>query len=138
MTNGGEPMEVQFIDHFTLSVQPHELETLRAFYTETFGLNEGPRPNFNFPGHWLYLGSRPVVHLAANVPAGTEVADGSLSTGKFNHVSFRCKDVAGVRRQLTKLGIQFREAPVPGFPLHQIFVHDPAGLMIELTFDMPE
>jgi hypothetical protein len=46
--------------------------------------------------------------------------------------------VPGVRKRLTELGLKFREAPVPGFPLHQIFLHDPAGLMIELTFDMPE
>ena len=42
-------MELQFIDHFTLSVRPHELESLREFYTETFGLEEGRRPNFPFP-----------------------------------------------------------------------------------------
>lgn len=131
-------MDVQFIDHFTLSVRPHELAKLRTFYTETFGLKEGRRPDFNFPGHWLYLGNRPVVHLAANLPDDIEVADGVMSTGKFNHVSFRAKDVAGTRARLKQLGVEFREAPVPGFPLHQIFVHDPAGLMIELTFDMPE
>lgn len=131
-------MEIQFIDHFTLSVRPHELAALRAFYTETFGLKEGKRPAFNFPGHWLYLGARPVVHLAANLPEDAVVPDGVMATGKFNHVSFRAKDVAGTRKRLTDLGVKFREAPVPGFPLHQIFVHDPMGLMIELTFDMPE
>lgn len=131
-------MEVQFIDHFTLSVRPHELDKLRAFYTETFDLKEGPRPNFDFPGHWLYLGQRPVVHLAANLPDDVVVPDGAMATGKFNHVSFRTKDVAGTRARLTRLGVKFHEAPVPGFPLHQIFVHDPMGLMIELTFDMPE
>ncbi|HEX9841993.1 MAG TPA: hypothetical protein VGC20_04560 [bacterium] len=62
-------MEIQFIDHFTLSVRPHELEPLREFYTTIFGLKEGKRPDFSFPGHWLYLEGRPVVHLAANLPA---------------------------------------------------------------------
>src|SRR5262249_7547133 len=61
-----------------------------------------------------------------------------MATGKFNHVSFRCKDTEAVRRKLRAQGLPFREAPVPGFPLHQIFLHDPAGLMIELTFDIPE
>jgi hypothetical protein len=28
------------------------------------------------------------------------------------------------------------EAPVPGWPLHQVFVHDPKGLKIEMTFDL--
>jgi catechol 2,3-dioxygenase-like lactoylglutathione lyase family enzyme len=131
-------MDVQFIDHFTLSVRPHELEPLRAFYTATFGLTEGPRPDFSFPGHWLYLEGRPVVHLAANLPAEVEVPDGTLATGKFNHVSFRCKDLEATRKHLGELGLKFREAPVPGFPMHQVFLHDPAGLMIELTFMLPE
>ena len=131
-------MELQFIDHFTLSVREHELEPLRAFYTETFGLEEGRRPDFPFPGHWLYLNGRPVVHLAANLPEDWEAPDGAIKTGKFNHVSFRCKDLESTRKRLTEKGLKFREAPVPGFPLHQVFLHDPAGLMIELTFDTPE
>lgn len=131
-------MEIEFIDHFTLSVRPHELEPLRRFYTETFGLTEGRRPDFRFPGHWLYMDGRPVVHLAANLPDDVEVADGAMATGKFSHVSFRCKNLEAVRQRLNDLGMKFREAPVPGFPLHQVFLHDPAGLMIELTFATPE
>ncbi len=131
-------MELQFIDHFTLSVRPHELELLREFYTNTFGLEEGRRPDFPFPGHWLYLDGRPVVHLAANVPDDIEVPDGKMATGKFNHVSFRCKNLDAARQRLNEIGLKFRETPVPGFPLYQIFLHDPVGLMIELTFDVPE
>ena len=131
-------MDLQFIDHFTLSVRPHELEPLRQFYTGVFGLEEGKRPDFPFPGHWLYMQGRPVVHLAANLPEDWEVPDGSMVTGKFNHVSFRCKDMEATRKRLSEAGVEFREAPVPGFPMHQIFVHDPAGLMIELTFMLPE
>ena len=131
-------MELQFIDHFTLSVRENELEPMRAFYAETFGLEEGRRPDFPFPGHWLYLNGRPVVHLAANLPDDWEVPDGTMKTGKFNHVSFRCKNLESTRKRLSDQGVKFREAPVPGFPLHQVFLHDPAGLMIELTFDTPE
>ena len=131
-------MELQFIDHFTLSVRPHELELLREFYTNTFGLEEGRRPDFPFPGHWLYLNGRPVVHLAANLPDDIDPPDGTMATGKFNHVSFRCKGLEATRQRFNKMGLKFREAPVPGFPWHQIFVHDPIGLKIELTFDVPE
>jgi len=131
-------MELKFIDHFTLSVRPHELGGLKDFYTKVMGLEEGKRPDFKFPGHWLYMDGRPVVHLAANLPDEVEVPDGVMATGKFNHVSFRCRDVEGTKRKFTELGIPFRETPVPGFPLYQIFLHDPAGLMIELTFEWPE
>jgi len=48
------------------------------------------------------------------------------------------RSVRTSRQRLSERGVAFREAPVPGFPMHQIFVHDPAGLMIELTFIEPE
>ena len=131
-------MELQFIDHFTLSVRAHELASLRDFYRDTLGLEEGRRPDFEFPGHWLYLDERPVVHLAANLPDDVEVPDGKLATGKFNHVSFRCKNLPAARARLTAKGLKFHELPVPGFPLHQVFLRDPIGLLIELTFDVPE
>jgi len=34
-----------------------------------------------------------------------------------------------------KLGYDWRAAIVPGTSLWQIFVHDPSGVMMELTFD---
>jgi hypothetical protein len=34
-----------------------------------------------------------------------------------------------------KLGYDWRAAIVPGTTLWQIFVHDPSGVMMELTFD---
>jgi hypothetical protein len=33
------------------------------------------------------------------------------------------------------LGLPFEELPVPGWPLRQIFLKDPVGSKIELTFD---
>jgi hypothetical protein len=32
--------------------------------------------------------------------------------------------------------VPFDERPVPGWRMNQIFFKDPAGLMVELTFDM--
>ena len=36
---------------------------------------------------------------------------------------------------MKKLGYDWRAAIVPGTSLWQIFVHDPSGVMMELTFD---
>ncbi|MCJ0765700.1 VOC family protein [Variovorax terrae] len=130
--------QLHHIDHFTLRVHPRELAPLRDFYATVLGLHEGWRPAFDFPGHWLYAADRPVVHLAGNAPAGEGAADAALPTGKFNHVSFRSTGLAAMREHLRALGVTWREAPVPGAPLHQIFLHDPAGLKVELTFDQAE
>jgi catechol 2,3-dioxygenase-like lactoylglutathione lyase family enzyme len=40
------------------------------------------------------------------------------------------------RARLKAAGVPFDERPVPGWRLNQIFFKDPAGLKVELTFDM--
>lgn len=117
---------------------PAELPTLRSFYVEVLGLHEGSRADFDFPGHWLYAGSSPVVHLAGNQPSGEPAVSPELPTGRFNHVALRCQGLASMRTRLESRGVEWMEAPVPGMPIHQLFVRDPVGLQIELSFDAAE
>ncbi|MBC7413333.1 MAG: glyoxalase, partial [Herminiimonas sp.] len=35
-------------------------------------------------------------------------------------------------------GVVFRERTVPGMGLHQVFVHDPEGVMVELNYPAAE
>lgn len=130
-------MNLMFIDHVTIRSRPQDLDALRAFYADVLGLHSGRRPDFSFPGHWMYLGDRPVVHLAATLPADGPAAPQGRpgSTGQFDHVSFRTTDLEGVRAKLDALGIPFQGVPVPGFDLYQLFFYDPVGVKVELTFD---
>ncbi len=130
-------MPLEHLDHVTLRVRPADLPTLLCFYTAVLELEAGPRPAFSFPGHWLYRHGRPVVHLAGNPPDAPGLSEGPHATGPLDHVAFRSTNVQETRRHLEAHGIPFREAPVPGFPLHQLFLQDPTGLRIELTFDAP-
>jgi catechol 2,3-dioxygenase-like lactoylglutathione lyase family enzyme len=147
-------MAVSGLHHYTLRCVPDELPALHDFYTRVIGLSVGPRPDIPAPGHWLYAGGRPIVHLYAHLSdtagaSGPPDADGAASdapsaagqapawvTGPLDHISFHATDVEGVRRHLRALGVPFEEAPVPGWPLHQVFVRDPKGLKIEMTFDL--
>ena len=131
-------MELLHIDHYTLQVDPQDLPAVRDFYVRVLGLSEGPRPGFPFPGHWLYAGGSPIVHLAGIVAEGIGQASVRFPTGRFNHVSLRARGLAQTRRHLLAQGIDWQEAPVPDFPLHQIFLRDPVGLKVELTFDSAE
>lgn len=131
-------MRLEHIDHFTLRVAAARLPELLDFYTRVLGLREGDRPAFDFPGHWLYAKGQALVHLAGNEPAGEPAAPDALPTGKFNHVSLRATGLKATREHLQAQGMDWREAPVPGAPLHQIFLLDPVGLKIELTFDAAE
>ena len=124
------------IHHFTIRCTPAELEPVHAFYREVLGMRAGPRPAFDFPGHWLYIGDTAVVHLAAVVPNGSRASDHPGSG--FDHVSLHSRGLQATRQRLTALAIPYEELPVPGWPLQQIFVHDPVGSKIELTFEVPE
>jgi catechol 2,3-dioxygenase-like lactoylglutathione lyase family enzyme len=131
-------MDIQYIDHFTIRSRPQDLDALHDFYADVLGLRAGRRPGFGFPGYWMYLGDRPVVHLAGSLPADGQAAPegGPGSTGRFDHVSFHAGDLDAVQMRLGALGISFRGSPVPGFDLYQIVIYDPAGVKVELTFDV--
>jgi catechol 2,3-dioxygenase-like lactoylglutathione lyase family enzyme len=131
-------MKITQLDHFTLRISPEQLPELLGFYTRVLQLREGARPAFPFPGHWLYAGDLAVVHLAGNQPAGEPQPLPSLPTGRFNHISLKASDLKGTREHLAALGVEWQEAPVPGMPLHQVFLRDPVGLKIELTFSSAE
>ena len=123
-------MALSRIDHITIRVR--DLQRSRAFYAEALGLVDGDRPPFNFPGAWLWLGDRAVVHLVGGRAAA------STETGAFDHMAFAASDLEGTRARLKKAGITFRETSVPGRPLHQIFFADPDGVSIELNVDTRE
>jgi|SRR5215469_3414247 len=118
-------MALSRIDHVTIRV--NDLARSRAFYAEALGLVDGARPAFPFPGAWLWLDDRAVVHL---VGGGESSAD---DTGAFDHVAFAPTDLESTRARLGKAGIVFRETKVPGLPLHQLFFKDPDGVSIELN-----
>lgn len=137
---------VEGIAHVTLLCTPAEFASVKDFYEQVIGLESGARPSFAFPGAWLYAGKEPIVHLAA-VMQGTASAvtsssrsalpGGTLSTGSVDHIALRAiGTVDESREKLSRLGIPFTEAPVPDFPLYQLFLNDPLGVKIELNFEL--
>ena len=128
-------MPVSALDHFTIRCSEADLGPLRDFYTQHIGLRVGDRPPIPAPGFWLYSEGRPIVHLYAIGNAGAPTREAAV-TGPLDHISFRAHDLDATRAHLRANGIAFDEAPVPGWPLHQVFLHDPKGLKIELTFDL--
>lgn len=121
------------LHHYTLRCAATELEPLRAFYTRHLGLSVGPRPELPAPGYWLYLGGRPVIHLYAIAATPTPFVQGPL-----DHVALHAHDLERTRSELRAQGVPFEEAPVPGWPIHQIFLRDPLGLKVELSFELGE
>jgi catechol 2,3-dioxygenase-like lactoylglutathione lyase family enzyme len=124
------------------SIRTGKLSETRQFYIDALGLVEGPRPNFPFPGVWLYLDGRDVIHVIGidqNDATGLEGYLGgrdvaSDGTGSFDHVAFVARDVPAVKARLEAHNLAYRQRTVPGMDLEQIFVIDPNGVTIELNF----
>ena len=126
-------MPVDALHHFTIQCTPAELPPLVDFYTRVLRLTVGARPEIPAPGAWLYAQGQPIVHLYAHLAQPVPPAQLHV-TGHLDHISFRSHGLPEMRRHLTALGVPFAEAPIPGWNIHQLFLHDPRGLKIELTF----
>ncbi len=127
-------MALEGLEHYTINCA--DLDGTRDFYRDVLGLEDGFRPQLGFAGYWLYCGDVPVVHLLG--------ADGALpenrgakpggDTGSLDHIAFRGKDAQATIARLTQHGLAFRERDIAEIGLHQVFVRDPNGIMVEMNF----
>jgi catechol 2,3-dioxygenase-like lactoylglutathione lyase family enzyme len=125
-------MPVAALHHFTIRCTPDELPPLVDFYTRVLRLQVGARPVIPAPGAWLYAEGQPIVHLYAHLATPDAVTE--PVTGPLDHISFRSRGLQEMREHLTAQSVPFSEAPIPGWDMQQLFLHDPRGLKIELTF----
>jgi catechol 2,3-dioxygenase-like lactoylglutathione lyase family enzyme len=109
------------LDH--INIRATDIEAVRDFLVDLVDLVDGPRPEFDFPGYWLYLGDRPVVHLAP--------FDGNPDGGWVDHVAFAGFEFAATRERLDRKGYTYGVGGIPGGP-RQLFVFGPEGLKIEM------
>lgn len=133
-------MALTRLDHF--SVRTKDVPETRRFYETVLGLRVGARPDFPFPGAWLYQGDRAVVHVIGVDQSDAKGlmdylggrGDGGAGSGNFDHIAFTADDLPGMRAHFTACGVAFTERDVPGLSLHQVFLTDPNGLTVELNF----
>jgi catechol 2,3-dioxygenase-like lactoylglutathione lyase family enzyme len=123
-------MSVGLLDHF--NIRTSRLADTVAFYQDILGLTSGDRPNFSFPGAWLYSEGKPVVHL---VDISGTAEQQKPDSGVVHHVAFASRDFAGMKARLASRAVQFDVRQVPGGALWQIFVRDPNGVMLELNYE---
>ena len=134
-------MALENLNHFL--VVADDLEATRDFYVDVLGLVDGHRPPFDFAGYWIYLGDRAVVHLAEHrdyLDKVDHVRDGSAdtATGSIDHIAFEATGLQDMIETLAKHGVPARHRKVPDVNLHQVFVHDPNGVLIELNYPADE
>lgn len=123
-------MSIGGLDHYNVSTRKLK-ETIR-FYEDVLGFKNGFRPQFSFPGAWIYSGDQPVLHL--NDISGTDKAQPSDS-GVIDHIAFGGRGFEATKQHLDGKGVPYRINQVPNSTRWQIFFRDPNNVEIELNFE---
>ena len=127
-------MSVQGMNHFT--VLSDDLEETKKFYCDLLGFEVGPRPNFQFPGYWLYVGDQPILHVIHGKQRN------EVRAGIIDHMAFTATDLPATAAKLEKAGIKYelRRLPLESVRggLWQLFFDDPHGGKVEFDFDKDE
>jgi catechol 2,3-dioxygenase-like lactoylglutathione lyase family enzyme len=123
---------------FHIAIKTSDLESTRAFWRDIIGLREVARPDFGYPGAWLGCpqpGGQAIIHIYAGGPALGASGIAPRGTGAIDHVSLSCSGYRDFVKRFNDAGLSFREFVVPGTTLWQLFVYDPSGVQLELTFE---
>jgi len=113
-------------DH--INIRTANLARMIAWYTDVLGLVPGVRPDFPFPGAWLYLGDHALVHLVeVETPPKT-------SDPRLEHFALRASDMELFLQKLRVRDQDYRVSEVPGFGIAQVNIHDPDGNHIHIDF----
>lgn len=123
-------MPLTAFDH--VNVRTTQLDTMIDWYTKVLGMRSGPRPDFGFPGAWMYLGDKALVHLVGV----TEAHPGENLT--LEHFAFRAEGMAAFRENLSAHGVEYSVDKVPTIPVVQLNFFDPDGNHIHVDFDAAE
>ena len=123
---------------FHLAIKTANLEATRAFWVGVIGLREIARPDFGYPGAWLACGQpggQAIIHVYAGGPALGAAGQVPSGTGAIDHVSLACSGYHAYVARFRAARLDWREFLVPGTTLWQLFVYDPSGVQLELTFE---
>ena len=119
-------MTIERLDH--INIRTPDLKKTEAFFMDILGLTKGWRPDFNFPGSWLYCGEQAVVHLVG-VKASGQTEDAAL-----DHFAFYVSGFDDVVKKLKKHKYKYDARVVPNSGRRQVFLQDPNGVRVELNF----
>ncbi len=122
---------IETLDH--VNIQTRQLSVMVDWYRDVLGLSEGPRPDFPFPGAWMYAGDRPIVHLVEepNVPRG----GGPLA---LEHAAFRASGLKDFLARLDARGERYSVGGADFLPIVLVNVWDPDGNHLHVDFAKAE
>lgn len=138
------------LNHY--SIRTTDLGAVERFYASVLGLTAGPRPDFPFPGVWMYNGghdnvANAVVHIIGMDANDTEglkkyLGDREVASlkgsGAVDHIAFFATGLVAMLGHLAALGVPFRARETPSIGLYQLFLDDPCGVVVELNYPAEE
>jgi catechol 2,3-dioxygenase-like lactoylglutathione lyase family enzyme len=121
-----------------ISVKTNDVPTTVSFYCDLLGMIEVDRPPFDFPGAWL--SSPPparsiLIHLYGGETAKDETGVVPTGSGAIDHVAITATGFHAMRKKLEASSRNWRQNIPPGTTIWQLFVRDPNGILVELTYD---
>jgi catechol 2,3-dioxygenase-like lactoylglutathione lyase family enzyme len=126
------------MEHFL--VLTDDMDATRDFYCHALGMHVGFRPQFGFPGYWVYVGDTPCIHIAEwrtytahSNEQGIPVSSRADGTGPVDHIAFTAHDYDEVVARLERNGVKAARNDVPGGFVRQLFLRDPNGVKIEIN-----
>ena len=114
-------------DH--VNVRTANLAAMVAWYKDVLGLTSGKRPDFPFPGAWLYLGDQAIIHLV-----GCETPPESIDP-QIEHFAIRATGLAKFLAKMNEKDVAAEVSEVPGFGITQVNIWDPDGNHIHIDFN---
>ena len=126
-------MRIEQLNHVNLRTT--QLDAMIDWYTNVLGMRSGDRPNFPFPGAWMYAGDTAAVHLV-----GIEGAPGVGSEVALKLEHFALSATGGVEfeARLRAVGAKYSRTDLPEINLYLINLWDPDGNHIHVDFHLDE
>lgn len=125
-------MKLGTLDHVNLRTR--NLDRMATWYQHILGMRQGRRPGFSFPGAWMYVGDKPLVHLVG-VDRALPAHQDDL---RLEHFALSATGLTEFLAHLKAENIDYKMAKVPDFPTVQVNIWDPDGNHIHVDFHTDE
>ncbi|MEP5632010.1 MAG: VOC family protein [Tateyamaria sp.] len=122
-------MQINRLDHVNLRTM--QLDTMIAWYVDVLGLQNGARPNFGFPGAWLYAGDAAVVHITQ---VEGDAGAGSEAALKLEHFALTATGSAEFETRLNTHNVTFKKSILAELGITAFNIWDPDGNHIHVDF----
>jgi catechol 2,3-dioxygenase-like lactoylglutathione lyase family enzyme len=122
---------------FHVAIKTRDVRATGRFYVEVLGMALEPRPPLDFPGIWLrnpLPGASAIFHIYAGDAAFESDGSFAVGSGVIDHVAMAASGFEGYRERFRRFQLAWRENVVTETRVWQLFVHDPSGVLLELSF----